>query len=60
MLAGKRDVAEKYLDFLRAGGSRYPRDALKLAGVDPASPEPVKKTFAVLARMVDRLEELVG
>jgi oligoendopeptidase F len=60
VLAGEKDAAENYLAFLKAGGSLYPLDALQLAGVDLASPEPVEQTFAVLARMVDRLEELVG
>lgn len=52
-------AAENYLAFLKAGGSLYPLDALKLAGVDMTSPEPVKATFKVLASYVDRLETLV-
>ena len=51
-------AAEKYLDFLKAGGSLYPLDALKKAGVDLTSPEPVKTAFKVLADTVDRLEKL--
>jgi oligoendopeptidase F len=31
-----------------------------MAGVDMASPEPVTSAFAVLAEMVERLEELVS
>ena len=46
--------------FLKAGGSCYPLDALKLAGVDLTSPEPVEAAFAVLAGLVDRLEQLAG
>lgn len=53
-------AAEDYLNFLRAGGSLYPLDALKRAGVDLSSPEPVEKTFGVLAGYVDRLESLLG
>jgi len=37
----------------------YPLDALKLAGVDMTSPEPVETTFGVLAGMVDRLAQLI-
>ena len=59
ILAGQEGAAENYLAFLKAGGSLYPLDALQQAGVDLASPEPVEKTFAVLSRMVDRLEELL-
>jgi oligoendopeptidase F len=57
---GHAGSAEKYLDFLKAGNSLYPLDALKMAGVDMTSPEPVEKAFAVLAEYVDRFEELVG
>ena len=60
VLAGTPNAVENYLSFLKAGSSLYPLDALKLAGVDMASSEPVERTFEVLARMVDRLEELIA
>jgi len=60
VLAGEDGAAERYLDFLNAGSSLYPLDALKLAGVDMTVPEPVESAFAVLADVVDRLEALVG
>ena len=53
-------AAERYLSFLKAGGSLYPLDALKLAGIDMTSPAPIQRAFGVLSRMVDRLEEIVG
>ena len=53
-------AAARYLRFLEAGGSLYPLDALKLAGIDMASPAPVQRAFGVLSRLVDRLEEAVG
>ena len=52
-------AAARYLDFLKSGGSRYPLEALKLAGVDLTSPEPVHAAFSVLEDYVDRLETLV-
>ncbi len=58
VLDGEAGAAERYLDFLRAGGSAYPLDILRHAGVDLTSPEPVEETFAVLASLVDRLETL--
>jgi len=58
VLEGKPGAADNYLEFLRAGSSMYPLEALKLAGVDMESPEPVERTFGVLARYVERLEEL--
>ena len=59
VLSGGPAAADDYLAFLKAGGSLYPLDALKLAGIDLASPEPTAKAFASLASMVDRLEQLI-
>jgi oligoendopeptidase F len=58
ILGGAPGAVDRYLQFLKAGGSGYPLDLLARAGVDMASPEPVERTFEVLARMVDRLEGL--
>ena len=60
VLEDEPGAAERYLDFLRAGGSRYPLDVLRTAGVDLTSPEPVEETFAVLASLVDRLAALAS
>jgi len=58
ILAGEAGAAERYLDFLRAGDSRYPLDALRLAGADFSGSEPIEEGFAYLASLVDRLERL--
>jgi oligoendopeptidase F len=60
ILSGEEGAVENYLTFLKAGGSMYPLDALKLAGIDMTSPEPVEAAFGVLAGLVDRLEGLVN
>jgi oligoendopeptidase F len=60
VLHGGDEAAGRYLSFLKAGGSMYPLDLLKLAGVDMTSSEPVERAFGVLARLVDQLGELVG
>jgi oligoendopeptidase F len=52
-------AVDKYLNFLRAGGSLYPLDALRLAGVDLAQPEPIQKTFDILSGLIDQLEALL-
>jgi len=57
--AGEAGAIDSYLEFLKSGGSMFPLDGLKLAGVDMASPEPVQAAFATLAKMVTRLEELI-
>ena len=51
-------AAEDYKQFLKSGSSMYPLDALKLAGVDMTSPEPVERAFDVFEGYVDRLEKL--
>ncbi len=53
-------AVERYLTFLSAGSSGYPLDVLKAAGVDLTTPEPVRQTFGVLERLVDRLESLTN
>jgi oligoendopeptidase F len=60
VLAGKEGATERYLEFLRAGASMDAIEALRRAGVDLATPEPVERTFGVLADIVDRLERLTG
>jgi oligoendopeptidase F len=58
ILAGHDGAAERYLTFLKAGGSRDPLDALRDAGVDLAEPTAVEETFGVLEQLVERLEGL--
>ena len=48
------------LGFLQAGDSVYPLDALRLAGVDLTTFEPVTRAFAVLETLIDRLDTLIG
>lgn len=58
ILAGTPGAAEAYLNFLKAGGSLYPLEALKLAGTDLTTPQPVEAAFKILSDLVDRLEQL--
>jgi oligoendopeptidase F len=51
-------VRERYLTFLRTGGSVDPIVALRDAGIDMSSPEPIERAFALMSSYVDRLEEL--
>src|SRR5690606_15671875 len=60
VLSGEPGAAEAYLSFLKAGSSMYPLDALRMAGVDLSTPQPVEETFGVLAELVDRLERLIA
>jgi oligoendopeptidase F len=58
ILDGDGDAAGRYVEFLGTGSALYPVDALKHAGVDMTTPEPVETAFSVLADYVDRLEQL--
>lgn len=60
VLAGEAGAADRYLELLSSGGSRYPLDTLLKAGVDLASPEPVEAAFSYMDGLVTRLESLVG
>jgi oligoendopeptidase F len=50
---------DRYLRFLQSGGSKYPLDLLKDAGVDLTTPAPVDAAMAKFSTLVDELEKLV-
>jgi len=60
ILRGEPGAVDDYLGFLKSGGSVYPLEVLKKAGVDLTTPKPVEETFAVMEGYIDRLEELVS
>ena len=51
--------AEDYLKFLSTGGSMYPIDELKIAGVDLTSPEPIRSALKVFADTIDEFAQLM-
>jgi len=60
ILAGEKGAVERYLAFLSAGGSEYPIDLLKKAGVDMTSNEPFQKTMTVMNRTMDEIEKILA
>ena len=58
VLTGGPEAAEDYKKFLKAGGSMFALDALKLAGVDMERPEPIEAAFDILEGYIERLEKL--
>lgn len=54
---GDADSRERYLSFLKSGGSRFPLDSLATAGVDMASPDPIRRTTELFGTLVERLEK---
>ncbi|GGI99657.1 oligoendopeptidase F [Alicyclobacillus cellulosilyticus] len=49
----------RYLEFLKSGGSDYPIQLLRKAGVDMESPEPVRATLRQFDALVDELAALL-
>lgn len=52
--------ATRYLGFLKSGGSRFPVETLREAGVDMSTPAPVQATLDLFSRRVAELEALIG
>jgi oligoendopeptidase F len=50
---------EDYLEFLRTGSSKYPLEALKVAGVDMTQPEPVEEAIKRYREHLEKAEELL-
>ena len=59
ILSGKENAVEKYLGFLKAGGSDYSLNILKNAGVDLTTPQPVAVTLQKFAQKVQELKTLL-
>lgn len=60
ILQGQSGALDRYLAFLKAGGSDYPLNILRTAGVDLTTPQPVASALAEFERLVGELESLVG
>lgn len=54
-----KPARDRYLNFLKSGGSKYPLDLLRDAGVDLEKPAPVQAAMARFKELVDELETLV-
>lgn len=54
-----KSAVERYINFLKSGGSDYPIELLKKAGVDMTTPEPVEQALAVFAGLIDQMESMI-
>jgi oligoendopeptidase F len=59
VLGGGEKERNDYFSFLKSGGSRFPIEALKVAGVDMSSPDPVNAACDAFGRLVEELEKLL-
>ncbi|MHC4478383.1 MAG: oligoendopeptidase F [Planctomycetota bacterium] len=57
----KKDAGavERYIEFISSGGSDYPINLLRKAGVDMTGAEPFDKTMAVMNRTMDEIEGIL-
>jgi oligoendopeptidase F len=60
VLAGDPAATRRYLAFLGAGGSKYPIDLLKDAGVDMTTDEPLELTIQKMNRVMDDIEKILA
>src|SRR5216117_3520390 len=58
VLNGEPGARERYLKLLSAGGSDYPYELVKAAGVDLASPAPYRAVVARMNRIMDEIEAI--
>jgi len=59
VLSGEPGIVEAYLKFLRSGGSEFPLETLKAAGVNMTTSAPVESTLQLFERRLEELEELL-
>lgn len=60
VLSGGEKERNEYLSFLSSGGSKYPIESLKKAGVDMSTPEPVKKAAEYFGKLLDEFKSIRG
>jgi oligoendopeptidase F len=59
VLAGDKAATERYLGLLAAGGSDYPVNLLKKAGVDMTTSQPIQLTMKKMNRVIDEMEKIL-
>lgn len=59
VLSGDKEVTKTYLHFLTEGGSKYPIDILKNAGVDMTTSDPFEHAIKRMNDIMDQIEALL-
>ncbi|CAN5388824.1 hypothetical protein BH10PSE12_BH10PSE12_12910 [soil metagenome] len=59
ILSGGATERDNYLSVLKAGGSDYPVDILKRAGLDMTGPDPYRAVVALMGETIDKIETLM-
>ncbi|USB32249.1 oligoendopeptidase F [Paenibacillus sp. YPG26] len=53
-----KPAVDRYLGFLKSGGSDYSINILKKAGVDMSSPQPIREAMSVFEELIEQMENL--
>lgn len=59
ILEGKENALENYLSFLKTGGSMYPIEELKVAGVDMNNPEVIQSAINMFNETIEEFKKLI-
>jgi oligoendopeptidase F len=59
VLEKQSGAVEAYLNFLKSGGSKFPLETLRAAGVDMTTPAPIESTLRLFANRLNELETLL-
>jgi len=59
VMEGDESDRDTYLNFLKSGGSKFPIESLKLAGVDMSSPKPVSDAVEIFTSLLKQYEKLL-
>ena len=59
VLNNESHAVENYLGFLKSGGSKFPLETLRNAGVDMTATEPIQRTIALFETRLSELETLL-
>lgn len=59
VLDGQPGAVSAYLEFLKSGGSKFPLETLRTAGVDMATPAPIESTLRLFELRLTELEALL-
>ena len=59
VLRGERGAVDAYLSFLKSGGSKFPLETLKAAGVDMTTSAPIESTLRLFEQRLGELEQLL-
>jgi oligoendopeptidase F len=57
ILSGKKNARENYIKFLSSGGSMYPTEELKIAGIDITKKEVIESALKMFDKTIDEFQK---